>query len=59
MKRKVKYLISTIIFCIIYIIVDYLLTKNIDWKFVIIVTIIYAIIYTTIDLIYNKLQSKD
>lgn len=54
-----KYLINTIIFCIIYMIVEYLLTKNINWKMIIASTIIYAILYTATDLISNKLTSKE
>lgn len=59
MKKRIKYLINTIIFCIIYMIVEYLLTKNINWKMIITSTIIYAIIYTATDLISNKLTSKE
>ena len=54
MKRWIKYLISTIIFGIVYTLVEYLLNKSINWKMVIVTTITYAIFYTTIDLISNK-----
>ncbi len=59
MKKWMKYLINTIIFCIIYMIVEYLLTKNINWKMIIASTIIYSILYTATDLISNKLTSKE
>ena len=59
MKKGFKYLINTIVFGIIYMMVTYLLTKNINWKLVIVTTMIYATFYTLIDLICNKLQSKD
>lgn len=59
MKKVFKYLISTVIFCTIYTIITYLLTKNINWKLVIVATIIYATFYTLIDLICNRLQSKN
>ena len=58
-KKWMKYLINTIIFCIIYMIVEYLLTKNINWKMIIASTIIYAILYTATDLISNKLTTKE
>ena len=59
MKKGFKYLINTIIFCTIYTMVTYLLTKNINWKLVIITTMIYVTFYILIDLICNRLQSKD
>ncbi len=58
MKKWIKYLMSTIIFFILYTTMTYLLTKNISFKMIIITTIIYAIIYTATDLICNKLLSK-
>ncbi len=58
MKKWMKYLMSTIIFCILYTIITYLLTKNISFKMIAITTIIYVIIYTATDLICNKLLSK-
>ena len=54
MKKWIKYLMSTVVFGIMYTIVEYLLTKDINWKLVIVATIMYAILYTTIDLICNK-----
>ena len=54
MKKWTKYLISTIVFSIVYTMVEYLLTKDINWKMIIVTTIMYAIIYTTLDLICNK-----
>lgn len=58
MKKWMKYLMSTIIFCFLYTTITYLLIKNISFKMIIITTIIYAIIYTATDLICNKLLSK-
>lgn len=54
MKKWIKYLISTVILGIVYTIAEYLLTKDINWKMVIVATILYAILYTTVDLICNK-----
>ena len=54
MKKWIKYLISIVVFSIMYIVVEYLLTKDINWKMVIVATIIYAIIYTIFDSICNK-----
>lgn len=58
MKKWTKYLMSTIIFCIVYTMVTYLLTKNISFKIIAITTLVYAIFYTATDLICNKLSSK-
>lgn len=58
MKKWMKYLMSTIIFCALYTTITYLLTKNISFKMIAITTIIYVIIYTATDLICNKLLSK-
>ena len=58
MKKWIKYLTSTVVFSVIYTIAEYLLTKNINWKMVVIATIIYAILYTTIDLTFKK-SKKD
>lgn len=58
MKKWTKYLMSTIIFCIVYTMVTYLLTKNISFKMIAITTLVYAIFYTVTDLICNKLSSK-
>lgn len=54
MKKWIKYLISIVVFSIMYIVVKYLLTKDINWKMVIVATIIYAIIYTIFDSICNQ-----
>ena len=54
MKEYLKYVISTIVFAVVYTLVSYLLAKNIDFKMIIITTIVYAISYTTIDLLCNK-----
>ncbi len=59
MKEYMKYIISTIVFIVVYTLVSYLLTKNIDLKMIIITTIVYAVSYTTIDLICNKTISKN
>ena len=58
MKKWTKYLMSTIIFCIVYTMVTYLLTKNISFKMIVITTLVYAIFYTVTGLICNKLSSK-
>ena len=58
MKEYMKYIISTIVFLVVYTLVSYLLTKNIYFKMIIITSIVYAISYTTIDLVCNKISSK-
>mgnify|MGYP006934498051 FL=1 len=54
MKKWIKYITSTVIFSIIYIIAEYLLIKNINWKMAITATIIYFILYAISDLTLNK-----
>lgn len=54
MKKWIKYLMSIIIFCVLYTTITYLVTKNISFKMVAITTIIYAVLFTTIDLICDK-----
>lgn len=58
MKNWKKYLISTVAFFVMYTLVKYLLTKNIDWKLTIVATVIYGILYTGIDLVCNKFKNK-
>ena len=50
MKGFIKYLISTVVFCLVYSLLQYLFDKNIDWKMIIVSTIIYGVLYTVIDL---------
>lgn len=59
MKKWIKYLMSIIIFCVLYTIITYLVTKNISFKMVAITTIIYAVLYTTIDLICDKFFKRN
>lgn len=59
MKKWIKYLMSTIIFCVLYTTITYLVTKNISFKMVAITTIIYAVLYTTIDLICDKFFKRN
>ena len=58
MKRYMKYLISTVIFFIMYTLIEYLLIKTINFKMIIVTTIIYAVLYIIIDLICDKLLKK-
>lgn len=58
MKKYVKYLISTVVFFTVYTLIEYLLTKNLNWRDAIITTIIYSVCYTSVDLIFNKKLSK-
>lgn len=58
MKGFIKYLISTVVFCLVYSLMEYLFTKNIDVKMVIVSTIMYSIIYPIVDLVCAKLVSK-
>lgn len=58
MENWKKYLISTIAFFVMYTLVRYLFTKNLNWKLTIVATIIYGILYTGIDLVCKKLKNK-
>ena len=58
MKGFIKYLISTVVFCLVYSLLQYLFDKNIDWKMIIVSTIIYGVLYTVIDLACAKMISK-
>ncbi len=58
MKRYMKYLISTIIFFVMYTLIEYILIRNIDFKMIIVTTIIYAVLYIIIDLVCDKLLKK-
>ena len=58
MKGFIKYLISTVVFCLVYSLMQYLFDKNIDWKMIIVSTIIYGIIYPVVDIACAKLVSK-
>ena len=54
MKIWIKYLINMIIFGVIYTVVDYLFTKNIDLKMVIVASILYTIFYAILDFVYLR-----
>lgn len=58
MKKWIKYLISPFAFGITYILIEYLFSKNIDWKMVIVATIMYTVLYIVIDYICNKTRTK-
>jgi len=58
MQNWVKYLVSTVIFGLTYIAVEYLFYKNIDWKVVIVATILYGVLNTGISKIVNKTTKK-
>ena len=58
MQKRMKYLISTGVFCIIYTVAEYLLTGNINWKMVIVATVVYAVLYAAVDLFCNKFTVK-
>ena len=58
MKNWVKYLVSTVVFGLIYIVVEYLFYKNIDWKMVIVATILYGVFNIGISKIINKTTKK-
>lgn len=58
MKKWIKYLVSTVVFFVVYTLMEYLLTKSINWKMIIVTTIIYGVLYTTIDLICDKYIKK-
>lgn len=54
MKIWIKYLINMIVFGVIYTVVDYLFTKNIDLKMVIVASILYTIFYAILDFVYLR-----
>lgn len=58
MKEYSKYIISSIVFLVVYTLVSYICTKNIDIKMVLLTTVIYTISYTAIDLTCNKKSKK-
>ena len=58
MKNWVKYLVSTVTFGLIYIVVEYLFYKNIDWKVVVVATILYGVLNIGISKIVNKTTNK-
>ncbi len=58
MKNWVKYLISTIAFGLIYVLMEYLFSKSIDWKMVVVATIIYGVLNIVAPIIANKTGKK-
>ena len=58
MKDWVKHLIGTVAFGLIYALMGYLFTKNIDWKIIIVATLIYALSSIIIHIIDKKLEKK-
>ena len=56
MNKWLKYFISSVVFCIMYILVEYILTKSINIKMVIVTTIMYITLYIVLDLISNKIE---
>ncbi len=58
MKEYSKYIISAIVFLVVYTLVSYICTKNIDIKMVLLTTVIYTVSYTAIDLACNKKAKK-
>lgn len=58
MKEYSKYIISAIVFLVVYTLVSYICTKNIDIKMILLTTVIYTISYTAIDLACNKKLKK-
>ena len=58
MKEWGGYLISAVAFGIIYTLMEYLFSKNIDWKMVIVATLIYAVLNTIIHIISKRLVTK-
>ena len=59
MKNWIKYLISTIVFGIVYTLALYLFTKNINLKLIILTTILYGITYTTVNTLYNNTRKNN
>ena len=55
---KVTTSIITVVFGLIYIVVEYLFYKNIDWKMVIVATILYGVFNIGISKIINKTTKK-
>lgn len=54
MKNWVKYIISAVIFFIIYTGLQYLFIKNIEWDIIILSTIIYFILNTICHILVDK-----
>ncbi len=59
MKNWIKYLISTIVFGIVYTLALYLFTKNINLKLIILTTILYGITYIAINILYNNTRKNN
>lgn len=54
MKDSVKYFVSTIIFFIVYTLIEWLFMGRIDWKVTILATIIYGITNTLCHMLLVK-----
>ena len=54
MKNWLKYIISAVIFFVVFIGLEYLLTKNIEWDMVIASTLLYYILNAVFHTILDK-----
>lgn len=54
MKEWIKYALMTLIFFVVYLVLEYLFNQAIDWPLTIISTIMYAILNTIAQTCFNK-----
>ena len=59
MNRWLKYLLSTIIFGIVYGVMNYIYYKEISWLMILIAVIIYFVLYLVLDIISEKLTKAN
>ena len=58
MKNFIKYVISVVIFFCIYVSMQLLFVKSINWRVVIVSTIMYAILNTVCHVLLDKIVGK-
>ena len=58
MKNWVKYLISTVAFGLMYLLLEYQFSKSIDWKMVVVATILFGLLNAGASEIANKITKK-
>ena len=58
MKDWIKYLISAVTFGIVYVAMEYIFTRNIEWKTIIVTTIIYGILNAILNIVAKKKTTK-
>ena len=58
MKKWIKYLIGAIVFGGVFTLLEYLFSKSLNWRLIIVTTIIYAVLNTLVELISMKIEEK-